>query len=471
MNESRHQESSQHDSAEQHGSSPPPPPVPGAGWSGPSGTQDRPDPWNVTGGAQGHQTHSGNSSASQPGAAPHGAGSGPHATPAASTANAGSGAADTTVLAAPGSAPQQPKKNRGRVLVAGLVIGALIGGGAGAAVYGVLDASDEQQSTREPVESSLASNDNTAADTSAPSGSVEDVANEILPSVVSITVPGQFGQDNATGSGVIISSDGQILTNNHVVEAAGARGQLQVTFEDGTSTDVVVVGTDPMTDLAVIEAQGVSDLPAAPFGSSGELSVGEQVIAIGSPLGLQGTVTTGIVSALQRPVAVGEERTAQTVIDAVQTDAPINQGNSGGPLVNMSGEVIGINSAIATLGPQSGSIGLGFSIPIDQASRIAEELIQNGNATHAQIGIGVDTPQDTQGARVVEVARDGAAADSDLQQGDVITQIDDRVIQDHITLIAAVRSYDPGDEVTLTVVRDGEETTVDVVLGSDAQTT
>lgn len=379
-------------------------------------------------------------------------------------------------MATPPAGPQPSGRRsagRGTMLVAGLVIGAIVGGGAGAATYAILDETE----TNQPVQSSLQADETSANDTDddtegqVASGGPEQVADQILPSVVSITIASQFGTAGGTGSGVIISSDGQILTNNHVVQAAGQNGQLQVTFEDGTSEQARVIGADPLTDLAVIQVDGRTDLTPAPFGDSSEISVGEQVVAVGSPLGLEGTVTTGIVSALQRPVAVGGERSAQTVIDAIQTDAPINQGNSGGPLVNMDGEVVGINSAIATTGTDSGSIGLGFAIPIDQARPIAEELIDTGNATHAQIGIGVDSPRDTQGARVVEVSPDSGAADAGLEQGDVITKINDRVIQDHITLIAAVRSYRPGDEVTLTVQRDGEETTVDVVLGSDAQST
>jgi putative serine protease PepD len=312
----------------------------------------------------------------------------------------------------------------------------------------------------------LTSDDDAPAEqTSAPSlDSVEAVADQVLPSVVSISVGG------GGGSGVIISSDGQILTNNHVVEAARG-GQMVVTFQDGSTATAEVVGTDALTDLAVIQAQDVSGLQAADLGSSAELQVGEQVVAIGSPLGLDGTVTTGIVSALNRPVTAGGQQSggALTVFDAVQTDAPINPGNSGGPLVNMAGEVVGINSAIFSTSASSGSIGLGFAIPIDQASPIAEELIETGRATHAQIGIGVDTATDEVRGAVVRDVRAGSAAEqAELENGDIVTRIDDRLVTDAETLIAAVRSFRPGDEVELTVVRDGQTITLSVTLGSDA---
>jgi putative serine protease PepD len=298
---------------------------------------------------------------------------------------------------------------------------------------------------------------------------VEQVAATVLPSVVSIQVQGPTG--SGEGTGVVLSSDGLILTNNHVVAGAAEGGDVQVTFNDGSTADARIVGRDPVTDLAVIEAQGVSGLTEATLGSSADLDPGEQVVAIGSPLGLQGTVTSGIVSALNRPVRTGDASSAEsasTVIDAIQTDAAINPGNSGGPLVNLRGEVVGINSAIATLGAggQSGSIGLGFSIPIDQARAIATPLIDTGTATHAQLGVSVQDTAD--GAGIAVVGEGSAAAASGLQAGDVITKVGDRVTDSADALIAAVRSYRPGDEVTLTYRRGGEESTVTVTLDSDA---
>src|SRR5699024_1952917 len=209
-------------------------------------------------------------------------------------------------------------------------------------------------------------------------------------------------------------------------------------------------GTDPMTDLAVIQAQDVSDLTPAELGTSDDVTVGQQVVAIGSPLGLDGTVTTGIVSALDRTVEAGQGQGQgqgeSSTFSAIQTDAPINPGNSGGPLVNMAGEVVGINSAILTTGMASGSIGLGFSIPIDQAAPIAEELVETGEATHARIGVTVGNPQDgSRGALVAEVDPNTAAAEAGLQEGDIVTGVDDRVINDGPTLVAVARSYRPGD--------------------------
>ena len=366
----------------------------------------------------------------------------------------------------PGDGTPASPARRGTALLVALALGAgALAGVGGAAAYDALT-DDSPAST---PSSSLAEGDDTPADqTAVPSlDSVEAVADQVLPSVVSISV-GAGG-----GSGVIISSNGQILTNNHVVEAARG-GQMVVTFQDGSTASAEVIGTDPLTDLAVIQADGVSDLQAAELGRSADLQVGEQVVAIGSPLGLDGTVTTGIVSAVNRPVTAGDQAAGGvlTVFDAIQTDAPINPGNSGGPLVNMSGQVVGINSAIASTNISAGSIGLGFAIPIDQATPIAQELIDTGRATHAQIGIGVDNATgEVRGAIVRDVRAGSAAEQSGLENGDVVTHVDDRLVTDAESLIAAVRSYRPGDNVELTVVRDGETVTMPVTLGSDASTT
>jgi putative serine protease PepD len=337
----------------------------------------------------------------------------------------------------------------------------LLGGAAGAGVVTVLD--DDQPATQSTgTESSLDGSGSESNQSASSFSSVEDVAAEVLPSVVSISVQSQAGV--GTGTGVIISSDGQILTNNHVVESGG---ELIVTFHDGTTASAEVVGTDPVTDMAVIQARDVSGLDPAELGSSGDLEVGQQVVAIGSPFGLEGTVTAGIVSAVGRPVSAGQTQDSRAVIDAIQTDAPINPGNSGGPLVNMSGHVVGINSAIYT--PSAGSVGLGFAIPIDQAKPIAEELIDSGQATHARIGISVGGASgETRGALIASVEPGSGADDAGLAEGDVITKIDDRLITDGESLIAAARSYRPSDTVTITFVRDGETRTAEITLGSDA---
>jgi putative serine protease PepD len=308
---------------------------------------------------------------------------------------------------------------------------------------------------------------------SLPAGSVEQVAAKVVPSVVKLET--DMGRASEEGSGIILSSDGLILTNNHVVEAAKG-GDTTVTFADGRTAKFTLVGADPSSDIAVVKADNISGLTPITIGSSANLKVGQDVVAIGSPLGLEGTVTTGIISALNRPVAAGGDiRNQNTVLDAIQTDAAINPGNSGGALVNMNGELVGVNSAIATLGgdsadAQSGSIGLGFAIPIDQAKRIADELIQSGNASHASLGVQVGNDAASHGAKIVEVTSGGAAAAAGLPSGVVVTKVDDRVIGSADALVAAVRSRAPGDKVTLTYLDpSGKPQTVQVTLGKAAQ--
>jgi putative serine protease PepD len=370
---------------------------------------------------------------------------------------------DDTQPVYPQPQPAEPKLRRGSAFLVALALGAgLLGGAAGAGVVTVLD-DDQPASQSTGTENSLEEQPADSSQSVSSFDSVEDVAAEVLPSVVSISVQSQAG--SGTGTGVVISSDGQILTNNHVVASGG---ELTVTFHDGTTARAEVIGTDPVTDLAVIQAQDVSGLDAAELGSSDDLEVGQQVVAIGSPFGLEGTVTSGIVSAVGRPVSAGPSQDSLAVIDAIQTDAPINPGNSGGPLVNMSGQVVGINSAIYS--PSNGSVGLGFAIPIDQARPIADELIDTGQATHARIGITVgDASGETRGALLASVEPGSGADAAGLAEGDVITKIDDRLVTDGTSLVAAARSYRPGDTVTLTYVRDGETRTADVTLSSDAE--
>ena len=327
-----------------------------------------------------------------------------------------------------------------------------------------------------------------------PPGSVEQVAAKVVPSVVMLET--DLGRQSEEGSGIILSSDGLIMTNNHVVAAAatpkgpapggsppgggapggGAPAKTTVTFSDGRTASFTVLGADPTSDIAVVRVQGVSGLSPISMGSSSDLRVGQPVVAIGSPLGLAGTVTTGIVSALNRPVSTtGESGNQNTVLDAIQTDAAINPGNSGGALVNMQGQLVGVNSAIATLGAdsgdaQSGSIGLGFAIPVDQAKRIADELISSGKATHASLGVQVTTDKGTPGAKVMDVVQGGAAATAGVPKGVVVTKVDDRPINSADALVAAVRSKAPGDKVTLTYQDPGGGTrTVQVTLGKAEQ--
>ncbi|GAA1460387.1 trypsin-like peptidase domain-containing protein [Nocardiopsis exhalans] len=303
---------------------------------------------------------------------------------------------------------------------------------------------------------------------SATEGAVGDVAEQVLPSVVSIQTSA------GGGSGVVISSDGQILTNAHVVEAAGG-GPLLVQFNDGSSAEAEVLGADPVSDIAVIQAKGRTDLAPATLGDSDQVGVGGDVVAIGSPLGLSGTVTSGVVSALNRPVNTGATESGNsqtsTVINAIQTDAAINPGNSGGPLVNMAGEVIGINTAIAGLSQESGSVGLGFAIPINQAQPIAEQLIEHGSASYPAIQATI-APSRTGGAEIMELTEDGAADEAGLEPGDVVVSVDGENVTSPDQLIAQIRARQPGDDVTLGVLRggSGSEQEVTVTLGEQGAT-
>lgn len=306
-------------------------------------------------------------------------------------------------------------------------------------------------------------------------GDVEQVAAHVLPAVVSISVTSM--QESVEGSGSIISSDGYVLTNSHVVaDAEDGRAEMQVTLNDGTVHEAEYVAGDTATDIAVIKIQGVSDLPTLQFGDSDNLQVGQEVVAVGSPLGLSATVTTGIVSALNRPVRASDGGGESSLIDAVQTDAAINPGNSGGPLVDMEGNIIGMNSVIASLSEtdssQSGSIGLGFAIPSNFAKRVAQQLMETGEVSFPMLGVRVNALQQdttTNGAEIVSVDEGTPAAEAGLQAGDVITKLDDRLIDTADALIAAVRGHEFGDTVTLEVTHRGSSTSeeVEVTLTSE----
>src|SRR4051794_19430903 len=312
------------------------------------------------------------------------------------------------------------------------------------------------------------------------SGSIAAVAGRILPSVVSIEVRTATGGD--TGSGIVISNDGYVLTNNHVIaDAVGGDAKLSVVFPDKQTVDGEIVGRDTVSDLAVVRVHGVKDLHAASLGQSEAVAVGDVVVAVGSPLGLAGTVTSGIVSALDRPVEAGDAAgNSDNIIDAIQTDAAINPGNSGGPLVNDTGEVIGVNSAIATLSGgvpfdsgQGGNIGLGFAIPIDQAQRIAEQIIRQGYATHAIIGVRLDPSFEGNGAKIGDprggsgVVPGGPAAAAGLHDGDLVVAVDGLPVTNADELIVEIRKRLPGQHVTLAFTRDGDRQHLVVTLGSE----
>ncbi len=314
---------------------------------------------------------------------------------------------------------------------------------------------------------------------SAASCAVTPVAEKVQPSVVTISATPASGKGGSTGSGEVYKSDGYILTNNHVISAAASGGKVEVLFADGSSAPATIVGRDVLTDLAVLKAQLPSGVPPIQLGSSQSLVVGEPVIALGSPLGLAGTVTSGIVSALDRTVEVpGEGDTSALLVAAVQTDASINPGNSGGALVNCDDQLVGIPSAGATVPSESGessggSIGLGFAIPVDSAVTVADEIIATGHATHSYFGLQtVPVPQSaaqeagvTGGLFVAGVVAGGPAEQAGLQAGDIITSIDGKQATSNIQLQEVTLTKNPGDTVELGYLRDGKSEKATVTLG------
>ena len=307
---------------------------------------------------------------------------------------------------------------------------------------------------------------------------VERVAARVLPSVVTLQI--SEGDRSALGSGIILNPDGLIMTNNHVVAAVGpgphVSARTVVTLHDGRTAAFDVVATDPQSDIAVVRAHGLSGLTPIGIGTSANLRVGQPVVAVGSPLGLDGTVTDGVISALNRPVCPRVHADNGLVaFDAIQTDAAINPGNSGGALVDANGQLIGINSAEAMVsGAEStgttpqGSIGLGFAIPADHAMRIVAELIATGRASHAWLGAQVSSDVATRGARIVDVTAGSPAAAAGLTAGAVVTKVDDQVVGSGNALVATVQSRAPGASVNLEFTdTSGDSRTVEVNLGTD----
>ncbi len=297
-----------------------------------------------------------------------------------------------------------------------------------------------------------------------PGTSIAAIAAAELPSVVSIAATGS--SVSGSGSGFVIRSDGYILTNNHVVAIAKG-GKIEVVFNDGTRVDGEVVGTNPEYDIAVVKV-AKKGLPAMGIGNSDDVAVGDVAIAIGAPLGLDGTVTAGIISALDRPVTAGDQNDT-SFINAIQTDAAINPGNSGGPLLDGAGRVIGINSAIASMATgssEAGNIGLGFAIPINTAKRIAEEIIATGTSKTPIIGVNLDTAYQGPGAKVLEVTSGGPSEAAGVQKGDIITSLGGRLIDDSTELVVAIRSYAPGDPVEVKIDRGGGSVTTTITLGT-----
>ena len=363
------------------------------------------------------------------------------------------------------AAPSGRPPTRRLLLIAGAVaavVSAGVGAGTAAAVA----------SGSAPSGQGLAVSTQQAPTTAKLDGTISAAAAKIGPSVVTIDVRGAQLAD--TGSGVIVRSDGYILTNDHVIAAAATGGAVTVVTANGRTAPAKIVGRDSADDLAMIKI-GLPHLTAASFAPSHNLVVGQAVVAVGAPLGLSQTVTSGIVSSTARPVRAGAND--QAVFDAVQTDAPINPGNSGGPLVNLNGDVVGIDAAIATTrtgglqipgqSAQPGSIGIGFAIPSDEAARIAGQLIATGHATHAMLGVEVQrTTAAATGAQLVKVTPGSPAAHAGLHAGDVVTEFAGQRIGNADALIAAVRSHAPGQRVRLTYTRGGSPHTVTLTLGS-----
>ena len=311
------------------------------------------------------------------------------------------------------------------------------------------------------------------------------VADAAEPTVVSISVSGQQGAGQ--GSGVVIDDGGHVLTNNHVVATAAAGGEIQVALSDARVFDAELVGADPATDLAVVHIQGApDDLTALEFGDSEAVEVGQPVMALGNPLGLSNTVTVGIVSALDRPVTTQSagvtpsDPATPVVTNAIQTDAAVNPGNSGGALVDAAGQLVGINSSIATLGAseggQGGSIGLGFAIPSNQAQWVAEQLIATGAVEHAYLGVSPESAVVSvdgvrrQAAGISVVIEDTPAADGGLRAGEAVTAVDGETVASAASLVAQIRERQPGTEVTLTVVdRNGDARDVTVRFGTNSE--
>ena len=350
------------------------------------------------------------------------------------------------------------KQSNSFFIIASLVI-ALIAGGVGATIG---------RTSSSNISGSFVSTENTVE--RAP-GSIANLAARVIPGVVSISVEASGGSD--TGSGFFLSSDGYVLTNNHVVQAAASGGTITVAISTGKKYSAKIVGRDASYDLAVIKMD-VTGAPTLQLGDSEKVQVGDAVIAIGSPLGLAGTVTSGIISAKNRPVTTGTGSGESSFINALQTDAAINPGNSGGPLVDATGAVVGINSAIASLGSsaggQSGSIGLGFAIPINQAKKTAEQLIKTGSATYPIMGIAVDTRYTGNGALISSeangVTSGGPADKAGIKAGDLIIAIDDVEIASSDELIVAIRSHNVGDKVKIKFKRNAVTREVNVTLAA-----
>ncbi|MEU6990713.1 trypsin-like peptidase domain-containing protein [Streptomyces sp. NPDC046465] len=424
-----------------------------------------------------HETAPGQASGHAPGQAP-GAGNWPPPPPPAVPSYATGGGSGSGWGAS--YHPQEPKPGGRRGgLVAAVLAAALIAGGIGGGVgYWAAERNDDDTG------STTVSAADTPGDLKREPGSVAKTANDALPSVVTIEAQ-SGGGEGGTGTGFVYDKQGHILTNNHVVASAAEGGKLQVTFSNGKKYAAEVVGRAEGYDVAVIKLKNAPEgLKPLALGNSDRVAVGDSTIAIGAPFGLSNTVTTGIISAKNRPVTSsdGGQSGKSSYMSALQTDASINPGNSGGPLLDARGAVIGINSAIKPAesggglgggGGQSGSIGLGFAIPVNQAKQVAQQLIKTGRPVYPVIGASVSLQQEGSGATISRqgagntepVTPNGPADKAGLKPGDVITKLDDMAVDSGPTLIGQIWTHKPGDTVKITYERDGKEHTVDVTLG------
>ncbi|MEV5602135.1 trypsin-like peptidase domain-containing protein [Streptomyces sp. NPDC052299] len=369
--------------------------------------------------------------------------------------------------------PDGRRKNRRGAMLIGALLLALVAGGIGGGIGAYIERNGGLTSVELPQ-------DERDGGGRAPD-SVAGIAASALPSVVTLHVSG--ATESGTGTGFVLDDRGHILTNNHVVAPAGSSGEITVTFSGGETATAEVVGKDSGYDLAVVKVSGVSGLKPLPLGNSDNVQVGDPVVAIGAPFDLSNTVTSGIISAKDRPITAGGEKgdgSDVSYVNALQTDAPINPGNSGGPLVDTDAHVIGINSAIraadsgsAGEGGQAGSIGLGFAIPINQGKRVAEQLINNGKATHPVIGVTLDMKYTGDGAKVggsaqgsSPVTAGGPADKAGIEADDVVTEVDGERVHSGEELIVKIRSHRPGDRLELTVTRGGKDLSITLTLGS-----
>jgi putative serine protease PepD len=366
----------------------------------------------------------------------------------------------------------------GTVLIAALVA-AVVGGFAGLAGYVVGRSVDSNEAAAAdqvaPLSPTTTATTPQVSGGTSPraDGSIAAIADATLPAVVSILAEGSTL--SGSGSGFVVRPNGYILTNNHVVDLVADGGTLTVVFSDGKRSKGTVVGTNQSYDIAVVKVDRTG-LPTVPLGDSTDVHVGDTAIAIGAPLGLDGTVTSGIISAVDRPVTAGDQADSgdTSFINAIQTDAAINPGNSGGPLLNGQGSVIGVNSAIASLAAglsgEAGNIGLGFAIPINSAKRIADELITTGKSRTPRIGVNLDTTYTDPGAKVKDVTADSPADDAGLLAGDVILTVNGRSIDDATELVVEIRNHAPGDTIEIGYERNGQNRTTKLVLSDDSTT-